>query len=43
MTTITAAKETSSSGSEMPGCDVTCLHYFGSDIEADQPTLRCIT
>ena len=22
-------------GSEMPGCDITCLYYFGSDIEAD--------
>ena len=27
-----------SNGSEMPGCDITCLYYFGSDIEADQPT-----
>ena len=27
----------------MPGCDITCLYYFGSDIESDQPTLRCIT
>ena len=27
----------------MPSCDITCLHNFGSDIEADQPTLRCIT
>ena len=27
----------------MPGCDITCLYYFGSDIEADQPTPRCIT
>ena len=32
-----------SNGSEMPGCDITCLYYFGSDIESDQPTLRCIT
>ena len=24
----------------MPGSDVTCLYYFGSDIEADQPTPR---
>ena len=30
-------------GSEMLGCDITCLYYFGSDIEADQPTPRCIT
>ena len=29
--------------SEMPGCDITCLYYFGSDIEADRPTPRCIT
>ena len=27
-------------GSEMPGCDITCSYYFGSDIEADQPALR---
>ena len=27
-------------GSEMPGCNITCLYYFGLDIEADQPTLR---
>ena len=33
-----------SNGSEMPGCDITSLYYFGSDIvEADQPTPRCIT
>ena len=32
-----------SNGSEMPGCDITCLYYFGSDIEADQPPPRCIT
>jgi len=24
------------------GCDITCLYYFGSDIEASQPTSRCI-
>ena len=32
-----------SNGSEMPGCDITCLYYFGSDIEADPQTPRCIT
>ena len=31
-----------SNGSEMPGCYITCLYYFGSDIEADQPTIRCV-
>ena len=25
------------------GCGITCLCYFRSDIEADQPTLRYIT
>ena len=24
-------------------CDITCLYYFGSDMEADPPALRCIT
>ena len=25
---------------KMPGCDITCSYYFGSDIETDQPALR---
>jgi len=32
-----------SNGSEMPGCDITCFYYFGSDIEVDQSTPFCIT